>query len=130
MEVLSAMEERNILAGFVSVDDAQKAQNALKEAGFTETQVDTISPYPGEGIEERMNPITGNIPSLADMVLDADITNKSAGILAVTDVSASGMSDGDGMMPEVNQGVLLTAVVPEKQANQAEKIIRQFGGNF
>ncbi|HJV45391.1 MAG TPA: hypothetical protein VJ824_06660 [Bacillota bacterium] len=123
------MSERNILAGFVSIDDAQEAQKALKNAGFNITQIDTISPYPGEGIQEVMNPITGNIPSLPSMVLDADFDSKSASILAATDVSASGMSDGDGMMPEVNQGVLLTAVVPADQADQAEQIVKQYGGN-
>ncbi len=124
------MKERNLLAGFVSVDDAQKAEQALKQAGFTETQVDTVSPYPGEGVQQRMNPITGNIPGLADMTLDADFDSKSASILAAVDISASGISDGDGMMPEVNQGVLLTAVVPADQADQAEQLIKQYGGNI
>lgn len=124
------MKERSLLAGFVSVDDAQKAEQALKQAGFTETQVDTVSPYPGEGVQQRMNPITGNIPGLADMTLDADFDSKSASILAAVDISASGISDGDGMMPEVNQGVLLTAVVPADQADQAEQLIKQYGGNI
>jgi len=124
------MAERNLLAGFVSFDDAQAAEKALKQAGFTEIQVDNVSPYPGEGVQEVMNPLTGNISSLGHLTLDADFSSKSASILAATDVSASGMSDGDGMMPEVNQGVLLTAVVPAQQADQAEKIIKQYGGNI
>jgi len=124
------MAERNLLAGFISFDDAQAAEKALKQAGFTEIQVDDVSPYPGEGVQQVMNPITGNIPSLGHMTLDADFSSKSASILAATDVSASGMSDGDGMMPEVNQGVLLTAVVPAEKADQAEKIIKEYGGNI
>ena len=124
------MEERNLLAGFVSFDDAQAAERALKQAGFSIVQVDDLSPYPGEGVQEVMNPITGNIPSLGYLTLDADFSSKSASILAATDVSASGMSDGDGMMPEVNQGVLLTAVVPVEQADQAEQIIKEYGGNI
>jgi hypothetical protein len=124
------MKERNFFAGFASIDDAKEAEQALHDAGFKTTQVDMISPYPGEGPQRRMNPITGNIPSLAALTLDADITNKSAGILTAADVSASGMSDGDGMMPEVNQSVLLTAVVPEEQAKMAEKIIQEHGGNM
>lgn len=124
------MKERNLLAGFVSVDDAQKAEQALRQAGFTETQVDTVSPYPGEGVQQRMNPLTGNIPGLGHMTLDADFGSKSASILAAADVSASGMSDGDGIMPEVNQGVLLTAVVSAERADQAEQIIKQYGGNI
>lgn len=124
------MKERNLLAGFVSIDDAQEAEKALKNAGFQEIQVDTISPFSGEGVEQRMNPITGNIPGLAHMTLDADFSNESAAILAAASPGASGMSDGDGMMPEVNQGVLLTAVVPDNQADQAEQIIKQYGGNI
>ena len=64
------------------------------------------------------------------MTLDADFTSQSASILAAADVGASGMSDGDGMMPDADQGVLLTAVVPENQADQAEQIIKQYGGNI
>ncbi|RKD22896.1 hypothetical protein BEP19_11715 [Ammoniphilus oxalaticus] len=124
------MAKKNFLAGFVSIDDAQAAEQALNEAGFTITQVDQISPYPGEGPQQVMNPLTGNIPSLGYLTLDAEFNSKSAAILAATDVSASGMSDGDGMMPEVNQGVLLTAVVPADQAEQAEQIIKQYGGNI
>lgn len=124
------MKERNFFAGFASIDDAKQAEQALHDTGFETTQVDMISPYPGEGPQRRMNPITGNVPSLAALTLDADITNKSAAILTATDVSASGMSDGDGMMPEVNQSVLLTAVVPEDQAKMAEKIIQEHGGNM
>lgn len=124
------MNERNLLAGFVSIDDAQEAQKALKNAGFDVVQVDTVSPYPGEGTSQVMNPLTGDMPGLGHMALDADFSSKSPSILAAADVSASGMSDGDGMMPEVNQGVLLTAVVPENQADQAESIIKQYGGNI
>jgi hypothetical protein len=124
------MTERNFFAGFASIDDAQQAEQALHDAGCTTTQVDMISPYPGEGPQRRMNPLTGKVPSLAALTLDADITNKSAGILTATDVSASGMSDGDGMMPEVNQSILLTAVVPEEKADLAEKIIKEHGGNI
>lgn len=124
------MKERNLLVGFASIDDAQEAEKALKQAGITETQVDQISPYPGEGPQQVMNPLTGNIPSLGYLTLDAQFSSKTASILAATDVSASGMSDGDGMMPEVNQSVLLTAIVPEEQADQAIQIARQYGGNI
>ncbi|MBP1932311.1 hypothetical protein [Ammoniphilus resinae] len=124
------MKERNFFAGFASIDDAQAAEKALRQAGFEAIQVDQISPYPGEGIQEVMNPLTSNFSGLSHMTLDGEFSSKSASILAATDVSASGMSDGDGMMPEVHNGVLLTAVVPEDQAEQAEQIIQQYGGNM
>lgn len=122
------MKERNLLAGFASIDDAQQAEKALKQAGFKETQVDRISPYPGEGTQKLVNPITGDIPGLPHMTLDADFSSNTTSILAATDVSASGLSDGDGPKPEVNRSILLTAVVPDKQADQAMQIIRNNGG--
>jgi len=124
------MKERNFLAGFTNIDDALAAEKALRQAGFEEIQVDQVSPYPGEGVQEVINPLTGNFSGLSHMTLDGEFSSKSASILAATDVSASGMSDGDGMMPEVNQGILLTAVVPAEQAEQAEQIIQQYGGNI
>lgn len=124
------MKERNLLASFVSVDDAQEAEKALNQAGFSITQVDSIRFYPGEGPRQTMNPLTGDFPGLGYLTLDADFNSVSAGILAATDPSASGMSDGDGMMPEANRNVLLTAVVPEEQAEQAIEMIRQYGGEI
>lgn len=123
------MADRNFLVGFVSIDNAQAAAKALNEAGFHEVQVANVSPYPGQGVQEVMNPITGDFPSLGYLTLDADFSSKSESIMAATDVDASGMSDGDGMMPEVNnQGVLLTAVIPEDQASVAEQILSEHGG--
>lgn len=126
------MSQQNLLFYFKSVDDAKQAEQALHDAGFTEVQVDEISAYPGEGVQERMNPITGNIPSLADLTLAADISRKSAGILTTSDVNASGMSDGfnmnEGHEQEAGRNVLVTVVTSEERGDEARGILKKYGG--
>ncbi|MBO8172146.1 MAG: hypothetical protein H0Z33_09650 [Bacillaceae bacterium] len=128
------MSERHLLASFRSVDHAIQAERALQNEGFHEVQVDRVSPYPGEGTQELRNPITGNISSLADLTLDADITNKSAGILTAADVSASGMADGfnmdQGNEQDAGRNILLTVVTSQKRAEEAENIIKKYGGEI
>lgn len=121
------MKERNILAGFSSIDAAEQAAQALKQAGFQTIQVDGVGQYPGEGVEKVMNPISGEIPSLGNLTLDADFPNgRDASVLAAADPSASGMSDGGQDM--ISNSILLTCVVPENQGDQATQLIRSFGG--
>ncbi len=126
------MPQQNLLFYFRSVDDAKKAEQALHQAGFTEVQVDEISPYPGEGVQERMNPLTGNIPGIADLTLAADIGSKSAGILTSTDVNASGMSDGfnmaQGNEEQAGRNVLVTVVTTDKRGDEARNILKKYGG--
>lgn len=121
------MKERNILAGFHSMDDANKAAEQLKQAGFETVQVDNIGQFPGGGVPERMNPITGRIPSLGDLTQGADFpSGRDASVLAAADPAASGMADkGDDM---VQPTILLTAVVPEERGDEATSIIRSCGG--
>ncbi|MGD8190532.1 hypothetical protein ACQCN2_11155 [Brevibacillus ginsengisoli] len=118
---------RNILAGFKSLDAADRASKALQQAGFETVQVDSVGQYPGEGVEKVMNPITGEIPGLGNLTLDADFQNgRDASVLAAADPSASGMSDGG--QDAIGSSVLLTAVVPENRGNEATELIRSFGG--
>ncbi len=121
------MADRNILAGFKSLDAAERAAAALKQAGFQTIQVDSVGQYPGEGVEKRMNPITGEIPGLGNLTLDADFPNgRDASVLAAADPSASGMSDVG--QDAIGSSILLTAVVPENRGNEATELIRSFGG--
>ncbi|RNB83411.1 hypothetical protein EDM56_22365 [Brevibacillus fluminis] len=120
------MEERNILAGFFTEEDAEKAAKQLKQKGFETVQVDHIGLFPGDGTDKIMNPISGEIPSLGSLTLAGDFSSKDASILAAANPSASGMADGshDG----VGRTVLLTAVVPEERGDEAVAIIRACGG--
>jgi len=121
------MKERNILAGFRSPDDANKAAEQLRKSGFTTVQVDTVSQYPGDGIDKITNPIAGEVPSLGSLTLEADFhSGREASVLAAADPSASGMADRN--MEDIGRNILLTAVVPEERGDEAAEIIKSFGG--
>ncbi|MGG4441636.1 hypothetical protein ABEX32_13210 [Brevibacillus fortis] len=124
---LICVKERNILAGFLTEDDAQKAENALRQAGFSIIQIDRIGQIPDEGIERIMNPLTGSFPGLGSLTLSGNFpSGRDASILAAADPDASGYTDRDDSY--YNRTVLLTAVVPEEQADEATRIIESFGG--
>lgn len=119
-------KERAILAGFHTVDAAEQAAQLLQQAGFKTVQVDQVGEYPGDGVEQRINPISGQIPSLGHLTLDAQFPNdRDASVLAAADPDASGMSGGG---QENSGNILLTAVVPEERGSEAEEIIKQAGG--
>ncbi|UFJ40421.1 hypothetical protein LOK74_20685 [Brevibacillus humidisoli] len=121
------MSERNILAGFRSVDEAERAAEQLRKAGFQTVQVETIDRYPGEDVQQVINPISGQIPSLGALTLGADFpSGRDASVMAAADPSASGMSDGDQDSGGAN--ILLTAVVPEQRGDEAVQLIRSLGG--
>lgn len=121
------MKERNILAGFHTEEDAGKAADALRQAGFSTMQIDRVGQFPGDGNESIMNPISGEIPSLGNMTLAGDFpSGRDASVLAAVDPGASGMADrGDD---DLNRSVLLTAVVPEERGDEATQIITSCGG--
>ncbi|MED4583518.1 hypothetical protein [Brevibacillus choshinensis] len=121
------MKERNILSGFHTEEDASKAADALRQAGFSIVQIDRVGQFPGDGNESIMNPISGEIPSLGSMTLAGDFPNgRDASILAAASPDASGMADrGDD---NLNRSVLLTAVVPEERGDEATQIITSLGG--
>lgn len=121
------MSEKNILAYFKSPEEAEKAKAELQALGTIDMQIDRISRFPGDGIERVMNPITGNMSSLADVTLGADVTNRNAGVLLASDVGASGMSDG-GQDDITGRDILLTVVVEENNHHQALRIVEKNGG--
>jgi len=118
--------EKNILAYFKTPEEAEAAAGKLKGLQ-ADLSVSQFGKYPGDGVERAMNPITGDVPGLGYLTLDADFTNQSAAILAATDVGASGMSDG-GDNDITGRNILLTAVVNERSYEQALNIIRAEGG--
>lgn len=121
------MKERNILAGFQTEDDAQEAEKALRQAGFSIIQIDRIGQFPGDGNEQIMNPISGDFPSLGSLTLAGDFpSGRDASIMAAVDPDASGMADRSD--DNLYRSVLLTAVVPEEQGDLAIEIIRSYGG--
>lgn len=121
------MKERNILAGFPSDGAATQAKQALQQAGFDTVQVDFIEQYPNDGVENYMNPITGDFPALGSLSLSGNFpTGRDASVLAAASPEASGMADRD--LDNMDKPYLLTAVVPENRYDEATQIIRSLGG--
>jgi hypothetical protein len=121
------MAEKNILAYFKSPEEAKSAAFKLQAMRAIDLQIDRISRYVGDPVDEMMNPITGNITGLGGLVMDADETNRSAGILMAADPSASGLSDG-GQDGPTGRDILLTAVVDEEIHHKALRVIAENGG--
>src|SRR5689334_4455 len=86
--------EKGILAYFKSPEEAEAVSRKLKALKVIDMQIDRISRYVGDPVDETMNPLTGNFTGLGGLVMDANETSDSAGILMAADPSASGMSDG------------------------------------
>jgi len=126
LEVIS-MKEISILAGFSSLQSAQQAADELRQLGCSTVQIDDVSSYPGKGVDNIMNPITGDIPNLGSMTLSGDFpTGRDASVLAAADPSASGMTDrgAEASMP----GLLLTCLVDDAISSKANQIIQSHGG--
>ncbi len=123
------MAEKNILAYFKSPEEAQSVQAKLEALRAVAIRIDRFNRYPGEGTDHVQHPITGDVGSLADMTMGANVSSRSAGILAAADPSASGMSDG-GQDELAGRDILLTAVMPEEVHHQALQVIEQAGGIY
>ncbi len=121
------MAEKNILAYFNSPEQAEGIATKLKSLRAIDVQVDRFSKYPGESTDEVMNPITGNVASLATLTQGAAISSREAGILIAADPAASGLSDG-GEGQVTGKNILLTAVVDESVYEQALRVIQDGGG--
>jgi hypothetical protein len=121
------LSEKNILAYFKSPEEAQGVASKLQAMRAVDVQIDRISRYVGDPVDETMNPLTGNFTGLGGLVMDADETSDSAGILMATDPSASGMSDG-GQGGPTGRDILLTAIVDEQMHEKALHLIQKSGG--
>jgi hypothetical protein len=121
------MAEKNILAYFKSPEDAHKAEQQLSKLGVIDMNIRRFSRFPQGGIDQLTNPVTGDIPSLSRLTLNADPSSRNTGILLGADVGASGLSDG-GQDDITGRDISLTVVVEESNHHQALKIIEQTGG--
>ncbi|MFC6332047.1 hypothetical protein ACFP56_05385 [Paenibacillus septentrionalis] len=119
--------EKNILAYFKSPEEAEQAAKQLEAIGTIDMSIDRFSKNPGGDLNSIMNPITGEFSSLASLSLNADITERDAGILLASGTDASGLSDG-GQGGPTGRDILLTVVVDEAVHQQALQICEQAGG--
>ncbi|WP_018213539.1 hypothetical protein [Desulfitobacterium hafniense] len=119
------MAERNILAYFNTVEQAEVIANRIKDLGITDVQIDRIHKFSEGTADHLMNPLTGQIGSLADLTLGSG--GGDAGPLMAADTSASGMSDGGGTAAS-GRDILLAAIVDESQFEQLRQEIRAQDG--
>lgn len=119
--------EKNILAFFKSVDEAENAAKQLEALGTVDMSIDRFSKNPGGELNSIANPITDEISSLATLSLNADISGRDDGILLAAGADASGLSDG-GQGGPTGRDILLTVVVNENVHQQALQICEQAGG--
>lgn len=119
--------EKNVLAYFKSPEEAEAVSAKLKAMKVVDLRIDRISRYVGDPVDETINPLTGNITGLGGLLMDADETSASAGILMAADPSASGMSDG-GQGGPTGRDILLTAVVDEQIHQKVLRLVTESGG--
>ncbi|XEC97232.1 hypothetical protein AB6A23_12145 [Paenibacillus tarimensis] len=121
------MSEKNILAFFNSPEQAEKALSQIKPLRLIDSSIDRVDGYPGDGVEEISNPVTSDFPGLGYLTLGGDFTDRNAGILAASSVSASGMSSGGPDNRVTGKDVLLTLVIDEADFDKAMEIVRNEG---
>lgn len=119
------MGEKNILAYFKTVEEAEEIANQMRNMGISDVQIDRIHQYSADYPDQLMSPVSGQIGSLSDLTV-GDISG-NAGPLTAVDTSASGMSDGGGSHV-TGRDVLLAAIVEESQFEALRDQIRSTGG--
>jgi hypothetical protein len=126
------MAEKGILASFNDPAKAEAIASKLKALRAIDVQIDRISRYPEEAINDTPYTPAGRINSLATLTQDAAISSVDAGILVSADPAASGLSDGvSGPGGGVTgKDILLTAVVDESIYEQALRVIQEGGGEI
>lgn len=121
------MAEKNIIAFFKRPDEAERALKQIEaNGGVVDSSIDNVDGYPGDGVDESFNPLTGDFPGLGFLTLGGDF-QKDAGVLAATSVSASGMSAGGPDNKVTGRNICLTVVIDEQNYEQAMQIVEQAG---
>lgn len=119
--------EKNVLAYFKTQEEAREVLVKLQVLRAGEARIDRVARYPQESREIQINPVTGNVTSLAELTQDSVGGTREAGVLMSADPAASGMSLGgsDGV---TGRDILLTAIVDESIHPQVLHLVEQAGG--
>lgn len=121
------MAEKNIIAFFKRPDEAEQTLKQIQASGgVVDSSIDNVDGYPGDGVDESFNPLTGDFPGLGFLTLGGDF-QKDAGVLAATSVSASGISSGGPDNKVTGRNICLTVVIDEQNYDQAMQIVEQAG---
>jgi len=121
------MSEKNILAYFKSPEEAEAVSRKLQALRVIDMSIDRFSKYPGESGYGGKSLLTGEMPGLSLTMLNTSLDDRSSGILAAADASASGMSHGGDGGP-TGRNILLTVVVDSESFAQALRIVEEAGG--
>lgn len=118
--------ERSILAQFAARPDAEQAVQALKQAGFEDSQLDRVGKFGYDPRVDRKRPgITTNETSLANAVLDPALLDDDSRVLMAAFPESSGMSGPNTIdhMP-----YLVTIVTSDERVQDAVDLILEHGG--
>ncbi|CAB3396338.1 hypothetical protein [Kyrpidia spormannii] len=119
------MDERSILAYFRSFERACHAANTLRQRGFSEVQLASVSSFPEGPAPLHHTTISGHIPSLANLTLGNGVIDRDESPLAAVHPSASGMADQED--PDaIGTNWLVTAVVPDNETEGVLNLLRSF----
>ncbi len=121
--------ERSILSYFPSSDQAQKAAEALKSEGVGEVEIDRISRY-GVKIDEHYNNPINNADTITGPTLYSSYNRDQSAdtrVLLGADPSVSGYGAAD-YGTAGGRAFMVTVVTNEEHLDQANDIIKQYGG--
>jgi len=113
--------ERAIFAYFNDDHDARTAAEALKQSGYSDIQVDRISPYVNSTVNRSIK------TSLSSLTMNISGAGLSYGPLIAADPAVSGMSSG---YASPSPSVVLTLVCDDTTKAQAVDLLRQYGASI
>lgn len=136
-EVLQQMQlspgEHSILAYFPTSTRAGEAVKALKDAGFSEVQLDRVSRYGVSYDDKYNNPVAGQAETLTGLTLFSADTDRfidnDARILLGADPSVEGYAAPD-YGEAGGKAFLVTLVTNEDSLEKASAILKDKGAFF
>jgi hypothetical protein len=124
------MSERSLFAYFNTPDQAKEAVERMKSLRLVDYAIERIDGYAGAGVQSLDmigGTITGDFPGLGHLTLGGDFDGPDAGVLAASNVSASGMSSGGEDTLDIGRDIMLVAILEEEDYEQAERIAYDCG---
>lgn len=125
--------ERSILAYFSGSNSAVDAARALKNAGFSDIQVDKISRFGDVENSEYNHPIAGRAVSQTGLSLFSaetpSVSDDDSRVLLGADPSVEGNSPSN-YDPESFRNFLVTVVTSDSKVEEATVILRSKGAYF
>jgi hypothetical protein len=118
--------EHTLMATFAHGQNAEEALAALKQAGYSDMEMDRVSPYGFRpDVEEKRPAIHGDETSLVNAVLGPALMDDETRVLMGATPEASGMS---GPYTADGQNFLITLVTSNDRVQDAVSILQQHGG--